>query len=286
MMSTYKLTYERLRHDPSVGNMLSALEAAFEKFGIDFYLVGASARDAWISGIHLKNPGRATKDIDIAIVVNDKEQFQQLKDYLTTEEKFQSVKENAFVLIYDGMLQLDLLPFGSIEDEDRRVHVDGSGYTKIDVPGFAEVFEAGLPELQLENGNRFKFCTLPGIVLLKLLAWEDRPEGRTKDIVDISEILDHFFSINDREIWEQHSDLFADEDVELPEIGARVLGRQMRKIAIKNDSLYQRIDQFLLLNIKAAEASKMAAIMTGYFKNSVMDNVRLLEAMKQGFSDE
>ncbi|MGN6601386.1 MAG: nucleotidyl transferase AbiEii/AbiGii toxin family protein [Ginsengibacter sp.] len=285
-MSTYKLTYERLRHDPSIGNMLSALEAAFEKFGIDFYLVGASARDAWISGIHLKNPGRATKDIDIAIVVNDKVQFQQLKDYLTTEEKFQPIKENAFVLIYDGMLQLDLLPFGSIEDEDRRVHVDGSGYTKIDVPGFAEVFEAGLPEMELENGNRFKFCTLPGIALLKLLAWEDRPEGRTKDILDISEILDHFFSINDREIWEHHSDLFADEDVDLTEIGARVLGRQMRKIAIKNGSLYKRIDQLLLINIKAAEASKMAAIMTGYFKNSLMANVRLLEAMKQGFSDE
>lgn len=286
MMNTYKLTYERLRHDPSVGHMLSALEAAFEKFGIDFYLVGASARDAWISGIHLKNPGRATKDIDIAIVVNDKEQFQQLKDYLTTEEKFQSVKENAFVLIYDGMHQLDLLPFGAIEDKDRRVHVDGSGYTKIDVPGFAEVFEAGLPELELENGNRFKFCTLPGIVLLKLLAWEDRPEGRTKDIVDISEILDHFFSINDREIWEHHSDLFADADVELPEIGARVLGRQMRKISIKNDSLYQRIRNLLENNIAAGEDSKMGMIMTGYFQNSVTDNIRLLEAMKQGFSEE
>lgn len=84
-MSIYKLTYERLRYDPFIGSMFAALESAFEKFGIDFYLVGAGARNAWISGIHLKTPGRGTKDIDIAIIVNDKEQFRALKDYLISK---------------------------------------------------------------------------------------------------------------------------------------------------------------------------------------------------------
>jgi predicted nucleotidyltransferase len=180
----------------------------------------------------------------------------------------------------------EVAPFGSIGDEERTVHVEGSGYTKIDVPGFAEVFESGLPEMELENGNRFKFCTLPGIVLLKLLAWEDRPESRTKDIIDIREILDHFFSINDKEIWEHHSDLFVDPGAELLQIGTRVLARQMQKIAIKNESLFQRIERLLEKNIMAGENSKMGAIMTAYFKNSVRDSVRLLEEMKQGFSEE
>lgn len=119
-----------------------------------------------------------------------------------------------------------------------------------------------------------------------MLAWEDRPEGRTKDIIDISEILDHFFSINDEEIWEHHSDLFVDPGAELLQIGARVLGRQMQRIVIKNESLFQRIERLLEKNIMDGENSKMGAIMTAHFKNSVRDIVRLLDEMKQGFSEE
>ena len=39
-MSFYKINYEQLRQQPEITEMLSALERAFEKFGIDFYLVG------------------------------------------------------------------------------------------------------------------------------------------------------------------------------------------------------------------------------------------------------
>ncbi|MGN6604845.1 MAG: hypothetical protein ACTHK8_20480 [Ginsengibacter sp.] len=91
---------------------------------------------------------------------------------------------------------------------------------------------------------------------------------------------------DDKEIWEHHLDLFAEEDAELLQIGTKVLGRQMKQIAMKNDLLYQRINTLLEKNIVAGESSKMAGIMTGYFQNSVMDNVRLLEEIKQEFSED
>ena len=46
-MNTYKINYEQLRQNPEITDMLSALERGFEKFEIDFYLVGAVARDVW-----------------------------------------------------------------------------------------------------------------------------------------------------------------------------------------------------------------------------------------------
>jgi predicted nucleotidyltransferase len=55
---------------------------------------------------------------------------------------------------------VDLLPFGAIEDENRKVTIQGTGYTSVHVDGFNEVYEEGLPEVELAGRHHFKFCTL------------------------------------------------------------------------------------------------------------------------------
>jgi len=183
-MSTYKLNFEQIRQDVKLGTMLEALERGFEKFGIDFYLIGAVSRDVWMAGINKIKPRRTTGDIDFAVYINDKGVYEALKEYLITQEGFSSYQQNAFVLIYKDGTEVDLLPFGAIEDENRRVTVQGTGYTSVHVDGFHEVYENSLPEVEIGN-HKFKFCSLSGIVLLKMIAWEDRPEARSGDIVDI-----------------------------------------------------------------------------------------------------
>ncbi len=283
-MSSYKIKYEHLRQQQGMPEMLSALERGFEKFGIDFYLVGAVARNVWMSGINGIAPRRTTADIDFAVLINDKGIYEELKEYLIREERFQSTKENAFVLIKDG-LEVDLLPFGAIEDEDARVTVEGRGYTSVHVPGFKEVYDIGLPELELEGSHIFKFSTLPGIVLLKLLAWDDRPESRRDDIKDISDILNYFFDMYDEEIWNNHHDLFDNAEADLKHIAARVMGRELKKIAGGNDKLFNRIEGILEVNTDDAANSSMAVIMREYFDNTLEDNVDLLKQIKQGFTE-
>lgn len=284
-MSFYKITYEQLRQQPEITEMLSALERGLEKFGIDFYLVGAVARDVWMSGIHQIAPRRTTGDIDFGVLINDKGTYQELKEYLIEKEGFQQSKENVFVLLWKDKMEVDLLPFGAIEDEDSKVTTTGLSLTSISLQGFTEVFEEGLPELDLEGKHRFKFCTLPGIVLLKMIAWDDRPEVRRDDIKDISDILNHFFDMYDNEIWENHNDLFGDENADLKHIATRVMGREMRKIAKRNEKLFGRIEGILNANTGDTANSKMAVIMIEYFGNTVEDNVLLLQQLKQGFTE-
>ena len=69
MMSSYKINYEHLRQTSDIVEMLSALERGLEKFGIDYYLVGAVARDVWMSGINNIAPKRTTGDIDFAVLI-------------------------------------------------------------------------------------------------------------------------------------------------------------------------------------------------------------------------
>ncbi len=257
-----------------------------EKFGIDFYLVGAVARDVWMSGINKIEPRRTTGDIDFAVLINDKGTYEALKEYLINTEGFHPFKGNSFVLIWKDKTEVDLLPFGAIEDEDGTVTTSGLGLTNISLQGFTEVYEEGLPQLELEGKHQLKFCTLPGIVLLKMIAWDDRPEKRRDDIKDISDILNHFFNMYDKEIWDNHSDLFADENAELKHIAAIVMGRGMAKIAKRNEKLFNRIDGILKANTDDLVNSRMAAIMVEFYQNTVEENVLLLQKLMQGFNEE
>ncbi len=194
-MSSYKISFEQIRQSPELSQMLGSLERGLERFGIDYYLVGAVSRDVWMTGINNIAPKRTTRDVDFAVFINERGIYEKLREYLITTEGFNPNHENAFVLIWQDGTQVDLLPFGAIEDDNRRVTVQGTGYTSVHVDGFLEVYEQQLPEVELGGVHRFKFCTLPGIVLLKLIAWDDRPESRRSDILDISHILAHFFDI-------------------------------------------------------------------------------------------
>lgn len=85
-MTRYKISFEQLRLRHEVGDMLAALEEAFTRFEIDYYLVGAVSRNVWMSGLHGITPLRTTTDMDFAVSINDRGVFEQLKDWLVEEK--------------------------------------------------------------------------------------------------------------------------------------------------------------------------------------------------------
>jgi len=242
MSNLLKIPFNKIRSEGNYKEILEALERGFIKFGIDFYLVGATARDVWMRGVHEKPPKRATSDIDFGIMIKDSYIFDELKDYLIAVEGFVPFKENAFILIWKDKTQVDLIPFGELEKEGVAT-VRGTGFTSMNVEGFKEVFEQASEEIQTE-GQRFKVCTLPGKVILKLIAWDDRPEMRGDDIDDIAEIIKNYFHFNSDAIWEHHSDLFTDDN-ELDEIASQYLGREIGKIISGNEKLIARVKGIL-----------------------------------------
>lgn len=281
-MSTYKINFKQLRQEPAISEMLTALERGLTKFQIDFYLVGAVARDVWMTAINDIPPSRITGDIDFAVFINDKQTYEALKEYLINVEGFTPYKGNAFVLIWKGFIQVDLLPFGAVEGKGASVSVEGTGLTNVNVPAFKEIYDSGLPEAELEEKHTFKFCTLPGIVLLKLLAYQDRPEIRRDDIKDISKILKHFYDMYENEIFENHNDLYG-EDPDLNLLAAQVMGREMAKIANRNPELYGRINQLIKQHTESLETSDIGKIMAEFFQNTIEDNVTVLKCIHKGY---
>lgn len=275
-----KIPFSKIRDEGQFKEIFMALERGFIKFGIDFYLVGATARDLWMKGIHDLPPKRATGDIDFGIMIKDSFVFDDLKSYLIDEEGFIPSKGNEFVLIWKDKSQVDLIPFGDLESEGM-VTVKGTGFTSMNVEGFKEVYEKASEEIITED-QRFKVCTLPGVVILKLIAWDDRPEVRKDDIDDIAEIIKNYFHLNDEVIFEQHSDLFTD-DIELYEIASQFLGREIGKIVSGNPKLVERIKGILENGLN--DNNSLAELFASESDETIEYSKSLISHIKKGIEE-
>jgi len=278
----HKITFQQLRQG-NLGELFAVLEAELVAQGIDFYLIGAIARDIWLTALHNIEPGRITRDLDLAVLLANEEQYQQLRDQLIGTGRFIGRRENAYTLIFEDGRPVDLLPFGALSME-QSVSVTGRGLTTIRVDGFQEVYEAGTESVEIDN-QPFRVCTLASIVLLKFIAYDDRPEHRQKDILDISAILRHYFDIVEDDIYENHNDLFSNDEFDITLAAARVMGRQIAPIVALSHALRQRINQIIDRQINLDERSPVAELLVHDSRWSIIYALNLLRQMQKGLSE-
>jgi predicted nucleotidyltransferase len=286
MSNILKIPFNKIRDEGQYKEIFQALERGFIKFGIDFYLVGATARDVWMKGVHDLPTKRATGDIDFGIMIKDSDIFDDLKDYLVSVEGLIPVKGNEFVLIWKDQTQVDLIPFGELEREGI-VTVKGTGFTSMNVEGFKEAFEYASEEIETED-QRFKVCTLAGMVILKLIAWDDRPEVRRDDIDDIAEIIKNYFHLNDEVIFQHHNDLFTDEvlldEDALDKIASQFLGREIGKIISKSPKLIERITGILENGLD--ESNDLAELIARESYETIEYSKSLISHILKGISEK
>jgi predicted nucleotidyltransferase len=260
----------------------NALEEAFSALDIDFYLIGALARDTWYAELNKRS--RATKDVDFAVLIGSQKDYDAVKEYLAEHKNFITIKNNSFVMKSPDGVEVDILPFGGIEI-DQEVQLTGTGLTSIKVNGFLEVYQAGTEEMKLATGHTFKIATLPAIVLLKLIAYDDRPEMRFKDARDMVNIIDNYFDLQAELIYEYHFNIFEGEEMSENEIAALVIGREMHKIIAENEALFQRLSKIITAQIELKENSAFIRNMVQESGGTVEEMTKLLERLLFGFTE-
>lgn len=211
--------------------MLKTMGNVFQKFGVAYYLVGAMARDFWLSTHEDYVSKRRTKDIDIAVLLNDEEQFYTIKEALIATNTFQKGNED-IKLIYENAIEVDLLPFGDIETEDRRLQLHRNAFLSMNMSGFKEVYPF-VETIIISEEVTLDVCPIEGLVILKLVA-HDNDFSRTKDISDIEHFIRIYFDINTDEIYSDYMDIMEIYDTNTGEylqlVSARVIGRKMKNI--------------------------------------------------------
>lgn len=228
MSNTYKTNFDEVKE--VYKSIFEALERAFKKFEIDFYLTGAQSRDVWTN--HLPLEKRTTRDIDYCVYVKDRDTWNLLNQYLTNDEGFKRDEKEPYRFYFGEIV--DLIPFGGIE-ENGAVVLDNPA-TELSVYGCKEVTE----EAVLIEGN-FKVVTLAGLCVMKLIAYNEKQGSRAKDLNDYFFLVKNYHQIAGEELFNgNHNDLL-EGDFEMQTASARMLGRHMTPILIKNKVLKEKI---------------------------------------------
>lgn len=217
--------------------MFDAIERVLTGMGIDFYLIGAVARDVWIEHLSYRDK-RTTRDVDICVYVRDLEQYKAVQEALIIGEGFSRDAREPYRLYGPDSRMLDLIPFGDIE-RDGTVWLDDPPM-ELSVWGTKAVSAGAVTAFRA-----FKVITLPGLCVLKLLAWSTRPEWRAKDLEDVYFIFRHYFEIAGDALYDQPYDDLLTEDFEPNIAAARMLGRQMAEVLRESAEIYLKVRDVL-----------------------------------------
>lgn len=253
-MSTSNQTYKELS-TPHFKEVFDTIDSIMRANAVPYYLIGATA----IALEFLKEgkkPPRGTADIDFALMLSSIAEYDHIVKDLHAHG-FNKVKA-PWTLYHEVFnVAIDLLPFGQIEENDTESF--NQRYSDLHVLGFKEVLE-NAHEIAIEDKVAM-IPPLPGIVILKLVAWSDRPEERDNDLYDILKIIEVYYEHEWDNILENHHDLlhFLDDTMigEL-KIASRVLGRQARTYLLKSKELSDRIFDILGKHTTITESSFIA----------------------------
>ncbi len=262
--------------------VIERFDKAMKGFGVDFYLIGARARDLWLAAKDMV-PKRATVDYDFAVSMQNLDQYKELLEYLENTGDFISDK-NMPQRIYtsDRKYIIDLLPFGKIENA-WYVTFDDKDKTRISTLGLLEVYGKSFP-FSFEGNIEILAASLAGIVILKLIAWNDRPDVRGKDMKDISFIIANYFDLQGDLIFEKHNRYF-EGDREIDQIAALALGSEMKEILASSEMLHKVVLEVLNKHANLKEASSMVQIMATEMEREFSKVIEYIELILQGINE-
>lgn len=220
--------------DPVTIELLYAVNAAAQAEGVAHMLVGATARDILLTHVLGLEAPRATRDVDFAVAVADWKQFDAVKHRLLANANFSEGRGEGQCLYYkieeSGQhYQLDLLPFGGIAREDKQVAWPPDMNTIMNVAGYDDVLAAA-EEVAFTANLVGKVVSLPGLAILKLVAWSDRGRGNPKDAHDLIHLMWNYAGAGNLDrVYEEDGVIDAGHDD--PDLaGAYLLGKDIRRI--------------------------------------------------------
>lgn len=174
-------------------SLMDAVYTVCTAEGIDFFIVGALARDLIFEHQHDIAPVRSTRDVDVAVIVADWDEYRDPSARLIREHGFREMDRSHRLEAPSGTL-LDLIPFGAIETSDRAIGWPPDEAFVMSTLGFREVYEFSLTGI-IDSEYGVQIASLPGISILKLLAWRDRRYETEKDAQDFCAVVVNYAEV-------------------------------------------------------------------------------------------
>lgn len=259
-------------NDPLLKKLLKNLTDYFQSIGSDFYVIGATARDIILSGIHNQASTRRTADLDIAIAIKDWDKFGQISKELCEIEGFTKDKKQSQRFQFQKIYDIDIVPFGEIAKADNNIYWPPEEEFAMSVVGFTEVANNTL-DIIIDNEFSVKVASLPGIFILKLTAFNDRKNRTNKDADDLAFIIKNYLEINIERAASENYDIYEAENFNTFIAGATLLGRDIKSILEGNGETMTTFIQILENELKLEDESPLLNQIIETHKNIEYDIV-------------
>jgi predicted nucleotidyltransferase len=200
-----------------------------------YFVAGATARDLVLVHVHGLPPGRATREVDFGVAVQNWEQFSKLKQRAAVSGAFREHPHAMQRLIFidpetGAELPVDLIPFRGVTSSDYMIEWPPNRDVVMNVAGFEEALEASV-SLVVEDGLSVRVASIPGLAVLKLVAWMDRRNITNKDASDLYRLITTYgdAGITDR-LYDQEMALLEEYGFDTRLTGADLLGQDAAQL--------------------------------------------------------
>jgi predicted nucleotidyltransferase len=218
--------------DPAVVRVLRSLDPIARSADCAYFIAGATARDLILVNVYGLRPGRATRDIDFGIAVENWDQFARLKQGLIATGDFASDRNALQRLIYSDQatgfsIPVDLIPFRGVAAADSTIAWPRSRDVVLNVAGFEEALASSV-SMQIDENISARVASPPGLALLKLVAWSDRSRETNKDAADLYQLLTTYADAgNTDRLYDHEMQLLEAVGFDMELAGAELLGRDV-----------------------------------------------------------
>ncbi|MGA9117852.1 MAG: nucleotidyl transferase AbiEii/AbiGii toxin family protein, partial [Bacteroidota bacterium] len=252
---------------------------------IDYFVVGATARDIMLDFAYHVPIRRATKDIDIAIRVSDWNDYDRLANKLMSTGQFQRSKRGHRFTFRDGE-PIDIVPFGEIGGTEKSITWPSTESFVMGVLGFEEAFRSAVVVmLRREPALAIRVSTLAGLAVMKLISWDEAYPERAKDAQDFYLVANWYVDAGNYErVMSEDLNFSRLDNLDRTLSGARLLGRDMASIA--DGRTHSRLNDIFTRETDPGGSLRLVQNIaaTSITLEEEFDNIlRLIESVRIGF---
>ena len=272
--------------EPRPAGALVLIARTAAELGVDFVVVGAMARDIHFEHIWGIFTRRRTGDIDLAVQVKDWAQYERLRQGLESSRFFASVQGMPERFLADNGALIDILPFGGLASPGEVIAWPKEKRT-MSVTGVGDVFTHALT-LSIPDSHGaadVRIASIPGLVILKLVALSDSKGRAGKDADDIEFIISNYLAVGNRSRVGKgpDGDLIRMEPFDLLLVSARLLGRDMARMSSKPTRV--RVGDILRRESAGSGNNPLADELAHRLHGDALRVRQLLAALLQGYEE-
>lgn len=214
--------------------VLARLQSIAQRNAMAYFVIGATARDIVMTHVFGIDAGRATRDVDLAIALENWQQFAAVKQDFIDSGDFQAGTQAHRLYFQQDRhgiaYPVDLIPFGAIERAGNEIAWPPDMQVVMNVAGYAEALHSAI-EVDVGDGVLTKVVSLQALAALKLLAWQDRGLEDSKDAYDFFFLLKNYSSAgNIDRVYDAAESLLTPADYDPDLAGAALLGHDAARI--------------------------------------------------------